>query len=116
MFSNRIKRLSHALLAAGISKNQKVATIVPNCLELLDLCWAATETGVVVVPISSLLQPRGLGDLPRETILQPNHLCTKGGEPNGILIRPGEPLARRPGHIGPCVDHAHLTYHKIRAL
>ena len=115
-FSNRVNRLGHALFAAGIGKNQKVATTVLNCLELLDLYWAAAETGAVVVPMSSLLQPRGLGDLLREAIHQPNHLCTKGGEPNGILIRPGELLARRPSHNGPFVDHVHPTYQKIRAL
>jgi len=115
-FSNRVNRLGHALFASGIGKNQKVATTVLNCLELLDLYWAAAETGAVVVPMSSLLQPRGLGDLLREAIHQPNHLCTKGGEPNGILIRPGELLAWRPGHIVPFVDHVHLTYHKNQAL
>ena len=66
-FSNRVNRLGHALFASGIGKNQKVATTVLNCLKLLDLYWAAAETGAVVVPMSSLLQPRGLGDLLRES-------------------------------------------------
>jgi long-chain acyl-CoA synthetase len=62
-FGARVNRLGHALLAAGIDKNQKVATVVPNCMELLDLYWAAAETGAVVVPMSPLLQPKGLAGL-----------------------------------------------------
>ncbi len=59
-FSARVNRLGHALAAAGIGKDQKIATVVPNCQELLDLYWAAAETGAVVVPMSPLLQPKGL--------------------------------------------------------
>ena len=64
-FAARVNRLGHALLAAGIGKDDKVATVVPNCQELLDLYWAAAETGAVVVPMSPLLQPKGLANLLR---------------------------------------------------
>ncbi len=59
----RINRLANAMLDAGISKGDKVATILPNCLELLDLYWAAAKIGAVVVPSSTLLQAAGLKTL-----------------------------------------------------
>ena len=62
-FNARINRLANAMLGAGIGKGDKVATILPNCLELLDLYWAAAKIGAVVVPSSTLLQPAGLKTL-----------------------------------------------------
>ena len=62
-FNARINKLANAMLAAGIEKGDKVATILPNCLELLDLYWAAAKIGAVVVPSSTLLQAAGLKTL-----------------------------------------------------
>ncbi|HXH81903.1 MAG TPA: AMP-binding protein [Candidatus Tectomicrobia bacterium] len=59
----RVNRAANALLAAGLVKGDKVATILPNCLELLDVYWAAAKTGLVVVPMSPLLQESGLRTL-----------------------------------------------------
>ena len=56
----RVNRLANALLAAGLGKGDKVATILPNCLEQLEVYLAATKTGIVVVPLSPLLQEGGL--------------------------------------------------------
>ncbi|HET7343689.1 MAG TPA: class I adenylate-forming enzyme family protein, partial [Methylomirabilota bacterium] len=56
----RVNRVANALLAAGLVKGDKVATILPNCLEQLDVYWAAARTGLVVVPMSPLLQESGL--------------------------------------------------------
>lgn len=62
-FNARINRLANALLKAGVSKGDHIATILPNCLELLELYWAAAKIGVVVVPSSVLLQESGLRTL-----------------------------------------------------
>ena len=59
----RVNRLANALLAAGLGKGDKVATILPNCLEQLEVYLAATKTGIVVVPLSPLLQESGLTSL-----------------------------------------------------
>ena len=56
----RVNRLANALLAAGLAKGDKLATVLPNCLEQLDVYWAAAKTGIVVVPMSPLLQEAGL--------------------------------------------------------
>ena len=62
-FNARVNRLANALLAAGLAKGDKVATVLPNCLEQLDVYWAAAKTGLVVVPMSPLLQESGLASL-----------------------------------------------------
>jgi acyl-CoA synthetase (AMP-forming)/AMP-acid ligase II len=42
-FNQSINRLANALLGLGIRKGDKVATVLPNCLELLEVCWAVGE-------------------------------------------------------------------------
>lgn len=54
-FNRSINRLANALLNLGIRKGDKVATILPNCLELLEVYWAVAKIGAVVVPSSTLL-------------------------------------------------------------
>ena len=44
-FNARVNRLANALLAAGLAKGDKIATVLPNCLEQLDVYWAAAKTG-----------------------------------------------------------------------
>jgi acyl-CoA synthetase (AMP-forming)/AMP-acid ligase II len=55
-FNLRINRLANALIGMGLSKGDKVATILPNCLEQLEVYWAAAKIGAVVVPLSVLLR------------------------------------------------------------
>ena len=51
-FNQSINRLANALLGLGIRKGDKVATILPNCLEQLEVYWASAKIGAVVVPSS----------------------------------------------------------------
>lgn len=62
-FNGRINKTANALLGLGLHKGDKVATLLPNCLELLDVYWAAAKTGAVVVPLSTLLRPAALRTL-----------------------------------------------------
>jgi len=62
-FNTRINRLSDALIRSGIGKGTHIATILPNCIELLELYWASAKIGAVVVPSSTLLQEAGLRTL-----------------------------------------------------
>ena len=54
-FNRQINRLANALINLGIQKGDKVTTILPNCLELLEIYWAIAKIGAVVVPASTLL-------------------------------------------------------------
>jgi len=59
-FNRRVNRLANALVDMGIAKGDKIATILPNCLELLDIYWAVAKIGAVVVPLSPMLRGTGL--------------------------------------------------------
>ncbi|MBK8175055.1 MAG: AMP-binding protein [Rhodospirillales bacterium] len=63
----RVNRLAHALLRAGLKKGDKFATVLPNCLELMAAYWAAAKTGLVIVPMSPLLQDGGLASLLKDS-------------------------------------------------
>ena len=56
----RVNRWANALLALGVGKGDKVATILPNCLEQYETYWATAAIGAVVVPLSPLLRGTGL--------------------------------------------------------
>jgi long-chain acyl-CoA synthetase len=58
-----VNRLANVLLASGLSKGDKLTTVLPNCLELMAAYWAAGKTGIVIVPASPLLQDAGLTTL-----------------------------------------------------
>jgi long-chain acyl-CoA synthetase len=61
----RVNRLANALLRSGVGKGDKVASVLPNALELVELYWAAAKIGAVVVPLSPLLQKPALLSLLR---------------------------------------------------
>jgi long-chain acyl-CoA synthetase len=65
-FASRINRCANALRSLGLRKGDAVALVVPNCLELIELYWAAAQTGIVVVPLSPLLRGTGLFSLLRD--------------------------------------------------
>ena len=53
-------RLANTLVAAGLGKGDKFATILNNGLPLMAAYWAAAKIGTVIVPMSPLLQESGL--------------------------------------------------------
>jgi len=65
--NQRVNRLANALLSLGVTKNDKVATILPNGLELLESYWAIAKIGAVIVPLSQLLRGKGLLNLLRDS-------------------------------------------------
>ena len=66
-FNRSINRLANALLEMGIRKGDKLATVLPNCLELLEVYWAVAKIGAVVVPFSTLLMEKALFSLLRDS-------------------------------------------------
>jgi len=54
----RLLKLANAMRASGVGRGDFVATLLANCLELLEVYWAAAKIGATVVPLSPLL----LGD------------------------------------------------------
>jgi long-chain acyl-CoA synthetase len=66
-FNAYVNRLANALLGVGLKKGDKFATVLPNCLELMACYWAAAKSGLVIVPLSTLLQQHGLQTLLRDS-------------------------------------------------
>ncbi len=62
-FDARVNRVAGALAAHGIGHRDKVATALPNSMELLVIYWAVVALGAVLVPLSPLLAARGLARL-----------------------------------------------------
>ncbi len=62
-FNRRVNRLANALLGMGIQKEDKIATVLNNCLEMLEIYWAGAKIGAVVVPLNPLLRGQGLINL-----------------------------------------------------
>lgn len=61
--NRRVNRLINALHALGLGKGDKLAMVLDNSVEVLELYHAAAKAGFVVVPLSPLLRGRGLSNL-----------------------------------------------------
>ena len=59
----RVNRVANALTGLGLEKGDKIATMLENGAEAIELYHAAARTGVVVVPLSPLLRGGGLTNL-----------------------------------------------------
>ena len=62
-FNAYVNKLANALLASGLAKGDKFATVLPNCTQLMAAYWAAAKTGLVIVPSSTMLNESGLSTL-----------------------------------------------------
>ncbi|MHA2027486.1 MAG: class I adenylate-forming enzyme family protein [Candidatus Thorarchaeota archaeon] len=62
-FNQNVNRIANALRGLGIGKGDKIAIVLPNCLELLELYWGIAKLGAVAVPLSTLLMSSGLKSL-----------------------------------------------------
>jgi long-chain acyl-CoA synthetase len=62
-YNQNVNRLANALLDMGIKKGDKISTLLPNCMEILEVYWAAAKIGAVAVPHSMLLLADGLKSL-----------------------------------------------------
>lgn len=63
----RVNRLANALIRLGLRKGDKLAIVLPNCVELLYAYRAAALLGIISVPLSPLLRGAGLVSLLRDS-------------------------------------------------
>jgi len=54
----RVNRLANSLLSRGIQKEDKVAVLLKNRREILEIYFAAGKIGAVNVPLNFRLAPR----------------------------------------------------------
>jgi long-chain acyl-CoA synthetase len=65
--ARRVNRLANVFLSLGLTKGDKIAVVMPNCLEVLETYWAAIQIGLVLVPLSPLLRGPALAALLRDS-------------------------------------------------
>jgi long-chain acyl-CoA synthetase len=57
-FASLINRIAQALLAAGLSKEDSIAIVAPNCAEFLAVYLAGVQVGLYIVPVNWHLAPK----------------------------------------------------------
>lgn len=65
--NSRVNQLANGFLKLDIKKDDKIATVLNNCVEILEVFWAAAKIGAVAVPLSPLLRGKGLSSLIRDS-------------------------------------------------
>ena len=50
--NRRVNKLAHSLLSLGLSKGDRVAALLENSIEIVELYLATAKTGLVIVPIN----------------------------------------------------------------
>jgi acyl-CoA synthetase (AMP-forming)/AMP-acid ligase II len=50
--NQRTNRLANSLLGLGLAKGDKVAVLLENCIEIVELYLATAKTGLIIVPIN----------------------------------------------------------------
>jgi malonyl-CoA/methylmalonyl-CoA synthetase len=75
----RANRMASALAARGVTAGDRLAIILSNRIEYLDLFLAAARLGVIVVPINILYREREAGHILRDS--QPKALVDAGTAP-----------------------------------
>jgi long-chain acyl-CoA synthetase len=97
----RVRRVAGAMTALGVRKGDRVATLLPNCPELVEVFWACARTGAVLVPLSPLLREAGLAPLLADAgvalLVTPDSArtlaaSTSDGSPADALIAEGDPF------------------------
>ena len=56
--NQRVNQLAHGLMGLGLTKGDKVAVLMDNCIEIVELYLATAKTGIVIVPINFRLVSR----------------------------------------------------------
>lgn len=81
-FDAYVNRWANALAALGVSRGDRVATALPNSIELLATYWACFKLGAAAVPLSTLLNAGGLASLLADAAPR---AIVSSGEMRGVL-------------------------------
>jgi acyl-CoA synthetase (AMP-forming)/AMP-acid ligase II len=50
--NRRVNRLAHSLLGLGLEKGDKVAVLLENSIEIIEIYLAVAKTGIIIVPMN----------------------------------------------------------------
>ncbi len=65
-FNERVNRTAHALTSLGIVKGERIAVLMVNTCEFLDILFACAKTGAIMVPLNIRLAPPELMHILRD--------------------------------------------------
>lgn len=66
VFNERVNRTAHALAALGVVKGERVASLLLNSSEFLEIFFARGKTGAIMVPVNfRLAAPEPGGEDPQ---------------------------------------------------
>ena len=51
-FNEKVNKIAHALIKLGIKKGERVATLMVNSSEFLEVFFACAKTGMIIVPFN----------------------------------------------------------------
>ena len=51
-FNERVNRMAHALIKLGVKKGERVATLMVNSSEFLEVFFACAKTGIIILPLN----------------------------------------------------------------
>jgi len=51
-FNEKVNQMAHALIKLGIKKGERVATLMVNSSEFLEIFFACSKTGMIIVPLN----------------------------------------------------------------
>ncbi|HEX7416055.1 MAG TPA: long-chain fatty acid--CoA ligase [Smithellaceae bacterium] len=51
-FNERVNKVAHALGRLGVTKGERVALLMSNCSEFLEIFFACSKTGAIMVPLN----------------------------------------------------------------
>ena len=81
-FNAYVNRWANALAGLGVVRSDRVATVLPNGLELLATYWACAKLGAAAVPLSPLLTATGLISLLQDA--PPRVVVAAGADADGL--------------------------------
>ena len=51
-FNDKVNKIAHALIKLGVKKGERVATLMVNSSEFLEVFFACAKTGMIIVPLN----------------------------------------------------------------
>lgn len=51
-FNERVNRMAHAFIKLGVKKGERVATLMVNSSEFLEVFFACAKTGIIILPLN----------------------------------------------------------------
>ena len=98
-FNERVNRMAHALTAWGVGKGERVAVLMTNASEFLEIFFACAKTGAIMVPVNFRLAVPELAYIFRDcdprVLVYSADFAAKVGEVKAFL--PGLPHCFRHG-------------------